>query len=168
MTTTFIIYILHKMKLFKKQIRFIWYMECPLWLGRLIERYAKKMDNYYLPKWWKVFYYEKKNDFSDPYEENEIQVVKNYDEAKKIVNLEKYDCMKENFEKMDIDIDGEYKDLPWKFEKLQKENEELRNLPPVEVEKVEYSVDPIGDIYPSDDPRSTFRKDWKNAKIQKK
>lgn len=150
------------MKLFKKQIRFIGYMECPEWLGRLIERHAKQMDNYYLPKWWKVFYYEKKNKFWDPYEENEIQVVKNYDEAKKIVKLEKYEIMKENFEKMDIDIDGEYKDLPWKFEKLQQENEELKNLPPVEVERID------ADIYPASDPRSKFHNDWKKANIKKK
>jgi hypothetical protein len=169
MTTTFIIYILHKMKLFKKQIRFIWYMECPTWLWRLIEKHARHLDNIYLPKnEWSVYYYDKRNDFWSIYEQDEILLVKDYKEAKKIQNLKKFEVMKEQFWKMDIDIERDYDEISWKFDKLQKENEELRNLPPVEVEKVQYSVDPIGDVYPSDDPRSTFRKDWENAKIQKK
>lgn len=132
-----IYYKIRKMKnLFKKQIRFIGYMECPTWLWNLIEKHAKKMDNYYLPKWWQVFYYEKRENFSCPYEKDEIKVVKNFNEAKKVVDLEKYECMKEKFEKIDIDIDREYKDLPWQMEKLQKENEELRNLPPVEIAQI--------------------------------
>ena len=154
-------------KLFQKQIRFIWYMECPAWLWRLIEKHAKKLDTYYLPKnWWTVYYYEKKNIFSDPYEKDEIQLVKNFDEAKKIAILKKFEIMKEQFWKMDIDIEREYDELSWMFDKLQQENEELKNLPPVEMENI--VTDQDFDIYPANDPRSKFHNDWKKSKIQKK
>lgn len=90
-----------------------------------------------MPKnWWTVYYYEKKNVFSDPYEKDEIQLVKNFDEAKKIAILKKFEVMKEWFWKMDIDIERDYDEISWKFEKLQQENEELKNLPPVEIEQI--------------------------------
>ena len=154
-------------KLFQKQIRFVWYMECPTWLWRLIEKHARHLDNIYLPKnEWSVYYYDKRNDFWSVYDQDEVIVVKDYKEAKKISNLKKFEVMKEQFWKMDIDIEREYDEISWKFEKLQQENEELKNLPPVEVEKI--VTDQDFDIYPASDPRSKFHNDWKKAKIQKK
>lgn len=142
-------------------------MECPTWLWRLIEKHARHLDNIYLPKnEWSVYYYDKRNDFWSVYDQDEVIVVKDYKEAKKIQNLKKFEVMKEQFWKMDIDIEREYNEISWKFDKLQKENEELKNLPPVEIEKI--ATDHDVDIYPASDPRSKFHKDWKNAKIQKK
>lgn len=153
--------------LFQKQIRFVWYMECPTWLWRLIEKHARHLDNIYLPKnEWLVYYYDKRNDFWSIYEQDEILLVKDYKEAKKIQNLKKFEVMKEQFWKMDIDIERDYDEISWKFDKLQKENEELRNLPPVEVENI--VTDHDVDIYPASDPRSKFHNDWENAKIKKK
>lgn len=105
----------------------------------------------YLPKnEWSVYYYDKRKDFWSVYDQDEVIVVKDYKEAKKIQNLKKFEVMKEQFWKMDIDIERDYDEISWKFDKLQKENEELRNLPPVEIEKIATDYD------------------WKNAKIQKK
>lgn len=142
-------------------------MECPTWLWRLIEKHAKHLDNIYLPKnEWSVYYYDKRNDFWSIYEQDEVLLVKDYKEAKKIQNLKKFEVMKEQFWKIDIDIERDYDGISWKFEKLQQENEELRNLPPVEIEKI--ATDHDVDIYPASDPRSKFHNDWEKAKIQKK
>lgn len=138
-------------------------MECPEWLGRLIERHARHLDNIYLPKnEWSVYYYDKRNDFWSVYDQDEVIVVKDYKEAKKIQNLKKFEVMKEQFWKIDIDIERDYNEISWKFEKLQQENEELKNLPPVEVERID------ADIYPASDPRSKFHEEWKKSKIKKK
>lgn len=142
-------------------------MECPTWLWRLIEKHARHLDNIYLPKnEWSVYYYDKRNDFWSVYDQDEVIVVKDYKEAKKIQNLKKFEVMKEQFWKMDIDIERDYDEISWKFDKLQKENEELKNLPPVEIEKI--ATDQDFDIYPANDPRSKFHNDWKKSKIQKK
>ena len=142
-------------------------MECPTWLWRLIERHARHLDKIYLPKnEWSVYYYDKRNDFWSVYDQDEVIVVKDYNEAKKIQNLKKFEVMKEQFWKIDIDIESDYDKISWKFDKLQKENEELKNLPPVEVEKI--VTDHDVDIYPASDPRSKFHNDWEKANIKKK
>lgn len=163
MTTTFIIYILHKMKLFKKQIRFIWYMECPTWLGRLIEKYAKKVNNRTdYSEWYKSYFFYTNEYFDRP--KSDINFVESEARAKEIIDAKKFNKIQKEIDDNNMDVDIE--SMPLRIRELEKENEELKNLPPVEIEKI--VTDHDVDIYPASDPRSKFHNDWKNAKIKKK
>lgn len=163
MTTTFIIYILHKMKLFKKQIRYIWYMECPTWLGRLIEKYAKKVNNRTdYSEWYKSYFFYTNEYFDRP--KSDINFVESEARAKEIIDAKKFNKIQKEIDDNNMDVDIE--SMPLRIRELEKENEELKNLPPVEIEKI--VTDHDVDIYPASDPRSKFHNDWKNSKIKKK
>lgn len=151
------------MKLFKKQIRYIGYMECPTWLGNLIDRYAQKVDNrtdYTSGNYQSYFYY------SDEYfdrPKKDIKFVESEARAKEIIDAKKFNKIKKEIDDQEMDVAIE--EMPSKIRELEKQIEELRNLPPVEVEKIQYAVDPIGDVYPADNPHTWDRK---KAKIKKK
>lgn len=130
-------------------------MECPEWLGRLIDRYAKNVDNrtdYTSGNYQSYFYY------SDEYfdrPKKDIIFVESRARAEEIINAKKFKKIKKEIDDNDMDVDIE--EMPSKIRELEKQIEELKNLPPVEVEQIQYTVDPISDTW-----------DWKNAKIKKK
>lgn len=138
-------------------------MECPAWLWNLIEKHAKKMDNVCdYSEWYKSIFYYKDDRFDLP--KKDPKVVKTYEDAKQIMDAKKYNKIKKDMEDKKIDISIE--EMPWKIVELQNQIEELKNLPPVEIEKI--VTDHDVDIYPASDPRSKFHNDWKKSKIQKK
>lgn len=151
------------MKLFKKQIRYIGYMECPTWLGNLIDRYAHKVDNRtdYTSANYQAYFYYSDEYFDRP--KKDIKFVESEARAEEIINAKKFKKIQKEIDDNNMDVDIE--SMPLRIRELEKENEELRNLPPVEVEKIQYTVDPIGDVYPLDDSHTWDRK---KAKIKKK
>lgn len=150
------------MKLFKKQIRYIGYIECPTWLGNLIEKYAKKVGNRSdYTDWYKSYFFYTNEYFDRPKED--IKFVESEARAKEIIDAKKFNKIKKEIDDNNMDVDIE--SMPLRIRKLEKQIEELKNLPPVEVEKIQYVVDPIGDVYPADDPHTWDRK---KAKIKKK
>ena len=133
----------------QKQIRYIGYMECQTWLN-LIDRYAKKWTTERIihPDIIKhifiiriIFYHPK-----------DINFVESEARAKEIIDAKKFNKIKKEIDDQEMDVAIE--EMPSKIRELEKQIEELRNLPPVEVEKIQYAVDPIGDTYPADDPHT--------------
>ena len=151
-------------KLFQKQIRYIGYMECPTWLWNLIDRYAKKVDNRtdYTSEHYQAYFYYSDEYFDRP--KKDINFVESEARAEEIIYAKKFKKIKKEIDDQEIDVAIEK--MPSKIRELEKQIEELKNLPPVEVEKI--VTDHDVDIYPASDPRSKFHNDWKKANIKKK
>ena len=151
-------------KLFQKQIRFIGYMECPTWLWNLIDRYAQKVDNRtdYTSGHYQSYFYYTDEYFDRP--KKDINFVESKARAEEIINAKKFKKIQKEIDDQEMDV--EIEKMPSKIRELEKQIEELKNLPPVEVEKI--VTDHDVDIYPASDPRSKFHNDWKKANIKKK
>ena len=78
--------------------------------------------------------------------------VETYDQAKQIIDAKKFNYIKKEIDEFDLDVSIE--DMPKEIKRLKEEIEELKNLPPVEIEKI--VTDHDVDIYPPEDPRSKF------------
>lgn len=143
------------MKLFKKQIRYLGYIECPTWLWNLIDKHAKKINNLTdYSEWYKsIFYYDNER-FDLP--KKDPMFVETYDQAKQIIDAKKFNYIKKEIDEFDLDVSIE--EMPKEIKRLKEQIEELKNLPPVEIEKISWY-----DIYPPEDPRSKFHEDWKKS-----